>query len=109
MKKLICFDLDGTLTQHRTPLGEKNRSVLDRLNKRYKLLMVGAGQVMRIFNQLGKYPIDIISATIDGVDCTIEEGKITGMKIEKGKTYKISYSVDSTEMFASEVILNAYR
>lgn len=56
-----------------------------------------------------KYPIDIISATIDGVDCTIEEGKITGMKIEKGKTYKISYSVNSNEMFASEVILNAYR
>ena len=56
-----------------------------------------------------KYPIDIIAATIDGVDCTIEEGKIMGMKIEKGKTYKISYSVNSNEMFASEVILNAYR
>lgn len=56
-----------------------------------------------------KYPIDIIAATIDGVDCTIEEGKIMEMKIEKGKTYKISYSVNSNEMFASEVILNAYR
>ena len=56
-----------------------------------------------------KYPVDIISASIDGVDCTIEEGKIIGMKIEKGKTYKISYSVNSTEMFASEVILSAYR
>ena len=56
-----------------------------------------------------KYPVDIITASIDGVDCTIEEGKIVGMRIEKGKTYKISYSVDSTEMFASEVILSAYR
>lgn len=56
-----------------------------------------------------KYPVDIITASIDGVDCTIEDGKIVGMKIEKGKTYKISYSVDSTEMFASEVILSAYR
>lgn len=56
-----------------------------------------------------KYPVDIISASIDGVDCTIEEGKIVGMRIEKGKTYKISYSVNSTEMFASEVILSAYR
>ena len=56
-----------------------------------------------------KYPVDIVTASIDGVDCTIEEGKIVGMKIEKGKTYKISYSVDSTEMFASEVILSAYR
>ena len=56
-----------------------------------------------------KYPVDITSASIDGVDCTIEDGKIVGMRIENGKTYKISYSVDSNEMFASEVILNAYR
>lgn len=56
-----------------------------------------------------KYPVDIISASIDGSDCAVEDGKIVGMKIEKGKTYKISYSVESTEMFASEVILNAYR
>ena len=56
-----------------------------------------------------KYPVDIIGASIDGVNCTIEDGKIVGMKIEKGRTYKISYSVNSTEMFASEVILSAYR
>ncbi len=56
-----------------------------------------------------KYPVDIISASIDGSDCVVEDGKIVGMKIEKGKTYKISYTVESTEMFASEVILNAYR
>lgn len=56
-----------------------------------------------------KYPVDIISASIDGDECVIEDGKIIGMKIEKGKTYKISYSVESTEMFASEVILYAYR
>ena len=56
-----------------------------------------------------KYPVDILSASIDGVECTVQEGKIVGMRIEKGKTYKISYSVNSTEMFASEVILSAYR
>ena len=56
-----------------------------------------------------KYPIDILSASIDGVDCTVQDGKIVGMRIENGKTYKISYSVNSTEMFASEVILSAYR
>lgn len=60
MIKLIAFDLDGTLTQHKTPLGEKNRAVLDRLAKKYSLLMVGAGQCARIFNQMGHYPIDII-------------------------------------------------
>ena len=26
--KIIAFDLDGTLTQHRTPLDERNRAVL---------------------------------------------------------------------------------
>lgn len=56
-----------------------------------------------------KYPVDILSASVDGVECTIEDGKIIGLKIEKNKTYKISYSVDSAEMFASEVILSAYR
>ncbi len=58
--KIMAFDLDGTLAQHKTPLGEKNRSVLERLSKKYKLLMVGAGTCARIFNQLGKFPIDII-------------------------------------------------
>ncbi len=60
MIKLVAFDLDGTLTQHKTKLGEKNRSVLNRLGEKYKLLMVGAGQCMRIFNQMDGYPIDII-------------------------------------------------
>ncbi len=60
MIKLVAFDLDGTLTQHKTPLDDKNRSVLDRLAKKYTLVMAGAGQCMRIFNQMGQYPIDII-------------------------------------------------
>jgi len=58
--KVIAMDLDGTLTQHKTPLSAKHRAVLTELSKRYKLLMVGAGQVIRIFNQLEKFPIDII-------------------------------------------------
>ena len=60
MIKLIAFDLDGTLTQHKTKLSDKNRAVLDRLFEKYTLLMVGAGQCMRIFNQMDGYPIDII-------------------------------------------------
>ncbi|MBQ7907036.1 MAG: HAD hydrolase family protein [Clostridia bacterium] len=58
--KLVAFDLDGTLTQHKEPLCQRHREILDVLSKKYKLLMVGAGQVYRIFNQMGKYPIDII-------------------------------------------------
>ena len=60
MLKVIAFDLDGTLTQHKTPLCDENRRALEALSQKYCLLMVGAGQVMRIFKQLGGFPIDII-------------------------------------------------
>lgn len=60
MIRLIAFDLDGTLTQHRTPLEDTNRNVLLRLSQHYDLLMVGAGQCRRIFQQLGQFPIHII-------------------------------------------------
>ena len=58
--KAIAMDLDGTLTQHKTPLSQAHRQLLTELSKKYKLLMVGAGQVMRIFNQMEQFPIDII-------------------------------------------------
>ena len=58
--KLIAMDLDGTLTQHKQQLDDINKKALDRLSEKYSLLMVGAGQVMRIFNQMGQYPVNII-------------------------------------------------
>lgn len=58
--KVIAMDLDGTLTQHKTPLSKEHREILTKLSKKYKLIMAGAGQVMRIFNQLEQFPIDII-------------------------------------------------
>lgn len=58
--KLIAMDLDGTLTQHKSCMNEANRTTLEELAKKYKLLMVGAGQVMRIYNQMERFPIDII-------------------------------------------------
>ena len=58
--RLIAFDLDGTLTQHKSPLEESARKTLDALSEKYKLLMVGAGRCERIFSQMGGYPIDII-------------------------------------------------
>lgn len=60
MKRLICFDLDGTLSQHRSPLEPANRELLDKLGRKYKLLMVGAGNCPRIYRQMGEYPIDIL-------------------------------------------------
>lgn len=60
MIKLIAFDLDGTLTQHKTLIEPANLAALTALSKKYKLLMAGAGACMRIFNQLGGFPIDIV-------------------------------------------------
>lgn len=59
-KKLFAFDLDGTLTQHKTPLSAENRSVLEKLAEGNRLVMVGAGMCRRIFEQMGYFPIDII-------------------------------------------------
>ena len=50
--KLVAFDLDGTLTQHKTPLSAEHRAILTELSKKYKLLMAGAGMCQRIFNQM---------------------------------------------------------
>lgn len=58
--RLIAFDLDGTLTQHKSPLSTEARQTLDRLSAKYKLLMAGAGMCERIFRQMGNYPVDIL-------------------------------------------------
>ncbi|MBQ2990684.1 MAG: HAD hydrolase family protein [Clostridia bacterium] len=54
------MDLDGTLTQHKQHMTPQCRETLEALSKKYKLIMVGAGQTYRIFNQMEHFPIDII-------------------------------------------------
>lgn len=58
--KLIAMDLDGTLTQHKSPLDEKNTALLRELNRKYRTVMVGAGSCTRIYEQMNRFPIDII-------------------------------------------------
>lgn len=58
--RLIAMDLDGTLTQHKSPLPDDTRAMLERLAGSYRLLMVGAGNCRRIFIQMGGFPIDIV-------------------------------------------------
>ena len=60
MIKLIAFDLDGTITQHKTKLEDFNLEVLQALAAKYKLVMAGAGNCMRVFEQLNRFPIDVI-------------------------------------------------
>lgn len=79
MKKLICFDLDGTLTQHRSPLEKESRELLDILSRKYKVIMVGAGNAERIYAQMGEYPIDIIG-NYGMQESKIIDGKFTVVK-----------------------------
>ena len=58
--RLIALDMDGTITQHRTPLEPANRAALDELAARYPLVIVGAGACRRIHGQLNGYPLDVI-------------------------------------------------
>ena len=59
--RLVAFDLDGTLTQHKSPMSPEIRATLDALRARgYALLMVGAGSCARIARQMEEYPIDIL-------------------------------------------------
>ena len=60
MIRLIAFDLDGTLTQPKTPIDDKNRALLEGLSAKYSLLTVSARQSRKIYDQLRQFPIDVI-------------------------------------------------
>ncbi len=81
--ELIGFDLDGTLTQHKSPLSPEHGAVLAALSRRYRLLMVGAGSCERIYNQMNRFPIDIVgnygmqrAEVRDGVFRLVEERSV---------------------------------
>ena len=59
-RRLVCLDLDATLCQHRSPIPPENIAALKELMKRYKCIMVGAGNAPRIHRQMENFPIDII-------------------------------------------------
>ncbi len=60
-KRLVCLDLDATLCQHRSAPPPENLATLRELMKRYKCIMVGAGNAPRIYRQMGNFPIDILA------------------------------------------------
>ena len=59
-KKLVCMDLDATLTQHRTPLEKRNREALTLLCNHYDAVMICAGNVPRVRRQMEDFPIAIV-------------------------------------------------
>lgn len=60
-KRLVAMDLDGTITQHKSPPDAAALNALKRLSENHKLLIVGAGFCERIYKQLS-YPVDIIGS-----------------------------------------------
>ncbi|NLZ25802.1 MAG: HAD hydrolase family protein [Clostridiales bacterium] len=117
--KLIAMDLDGTLTQHKSKLNEKNTQLLDRLFERYECIMVGAGSCRRIYEQMNLYPITIIgnygmqlSKVINGeftiirsdsytVDKDFFESTVQRLRIMTGYT---KYYGDSVEFHPSGAV-----
>lgn len=98
--KLIAFDLDGTLTQHKSPLESETKRLLDALSEKYKLLMVGAGACTRIFNQMREYPLDIIG------NYGLQEAKYDN---ETGKLLIVSEKVLPCDRESVSLRVNALR
>lgn len=83
MKKLLCFDVDGTLTEKRTKIKADNFEFLEELSKKYKLLIVSSGNCERIYEQLNRFPVEILgnfglqqSAIIDGKFTVVKQNRI---------------------------------
>ncbi|MBE6813967.1 MAG: HAD family phosphatase [Ruminococcaceae bacterium] len=81
--KIIAMDLDGTLTQHKSPLEPECRKVLEKLSEKYKLVMVCAGSCERVYNQLESFPVDILgcygmefSKVVDGEFKLVEKNVV---------------------------------
>lgn len=97
--KVVAMDLDGTLTQHKQPLDAEHKNLLERLSEKYRLLMVGAGQVMRIFNQMGQFPIDIIG------NYGLQYGKYNKENCEIEIIRNLSFDVNKDEIEKKVTVL----
>lgn len=59
-KEIFAFDLDGTLTQHKTKITSLNLKKIQELSNKSQVVIVGAGSCERISNQLYDISLDII-------------------------------------------------
>lgn len=85
MYRIVAFDLDGTLTQHKSILEEVNRALLKNIILKYRCVLVGAGSCERIYKQINFFPVEVIGNY--GMQMAfISEGKI---QYYKNETYKI--------------------
>lgn len=80
-KKVFAFDLDGTLTEHRTWITDENLAVLHELKELgVRIIITGAGQAKRIFTQMRECPIiDIIGNY--GMQYSVYREEVGGMEV----------------------------
>ncbi len=97
MKRLICFDVDGTLTLPRTDIEPKNAEVLKKLNSKYKLLIVSAGSTERIYNQLGRFNVDVLG------NYGLEESKIIDGQFKIVRSDKVEIDKNAFIKTANEL------
>ena len=57
---LVALDMDGTLTQHKSPIEEANYQAVSALLKKYHVVMIGAGSCERIARQMLGLPVDAV-------------------------------------------------
>lgn len=118
-KKLICFDLDATLTEHRMPLEPAARELLEKLSEKYDLVMSAAGNCPRVYKQMGGFPVPIVgnygmqeSAIVDGEFRIIREDTCPAdtafimkwCQYFRDKYGYTSYSGDPVEFHASGMV-----
>ena len=118
-KKLIAMDLDGTITQHKSPLDPAARGALEDLALSHRLLMVCAGGCERVFRQMGEFPIDIIgfygmqSSTVNAGEMVITESCTINADrndaLSRAETLRkelgfLDYNGDSVEFHASGML-----
>ncbi len=101
--KLIAFDLDGTVTQHKSKICSNNKAILKTLAKKYKILFVGAGSCNRINDQLDGFNTDIIGFY------GMEEGKYNSITSSFEILEKIIVPVNKEEIEKKiNIIRNKY-
>ena len=83
--RLIAFDLDGTLSEHKRPLEDENRHLLEELSDKYKIIMVASNEVDSIWEQLNRFPIDIVGNY--GMQYSEYDEKINGLRAVFSHTY----------------------
>jgi len=66
-------------------------------------------EVKEIGESTDSYEVNIESATINGIPCTVEGGVIKGISLVSGEKYTVSYHVSDARKFATGVDIYANR